>query len=239
MSRDEIELQRDLAQAVGARRSHRRQRRDLTELAFERRRHQRRERVGIGAGKLRRHLDGREVDLRQRRDRQQVVAEQAAEQDGEAKQGCRDRPPDEGGRDAHCVARRRARRGIGRRRAAGIGAFTAAPLSRRVHRRLARGARSLRSEAAAAALMQRRRAGACRLLGRGDADMGAFGKPGEAGGHDALAGREAGADDRLRVVLGSESEVAHSDRIARLEYVGERALWPALHGGDGNDGRLF
>ena len=69
--------------------------------------------------------------------------------------------------------------------------------------------------------------------------MGAFGKPGEAGGHDALAGREAGADDRLRVVLGSESEVAHSDRIARLEYVGERALWPPLHGGDGNDGRLF
>ena len=66
----QIELQRDLADAEGTRRGHRRQRRDLAELALQRRGHQRRHRVGAGAGKLRGHLDGGEVDLRQRRDRQ-------------------------------------------------------------------------------------------------------------------------------------------------------------------------
>ena len=53
-----------------------RQRRDLPELALERRRHQRRHGVGAGARQLGRDLDGREIDLRQRRDRQPPIAEQ-------------------------------------------------------------------------------------------------------------------------------------------------------------------
>ena len=66
----EHELQRDLADAVGRRRRHGGERRDLPELALERRRHQVGRRLGVGARQLRRHLDGREIDLRQRRDRQ-------------------------------------------------------------------------------------------------------------------------------------------------------------------------
>jgi len=54
-------------------------------------RHQRRDRVGIGAGKLRRHLNGRKIDLRQWRDGQTHEAHDAGEKHGEAQQ--RRRPP--------------------------------------------------------------------------------------------------------------------------------------------------
>ena len=100
----EVELQRDLADAERARRGHRLQRRDLAELAFERRGDQRGDGVGIGAGQLRRDLDGREIDLRQRRNRQPPIAENAAEHHRDAEQRSRDRPVDEGRRDAHCGA---------------------------------------------------------------------------------------------------------------------------------------
>src|SRR5262249_52823659 len=95
-------LQRDLADPERARRGHGRERRDLPELALERRRHQRRDGVGISARKLRRDLDGREIDLRQRRDRQPPIAQQSSEHHRDAEQGGRD-PPGEWGRgNAHC-----------------------------------------------------------------------------------------------------------------------------------------
>ena len=72
-----------------------------------------RHRVGIGAGQLRRHLDGREIDLRQRRDRQVHIAEPAGEQRRDGEQRRRDRPADEGRRDAHCGRALLRRRGGG------------------------------------------------------------------------------------------------------------------------------
>ena len=73
----EVELQRDLAEPVGARRGHGRQRRDLPELALQRGGDQRRHGLRVGARQLRRDLDGREVDLRQRRDGQPEIAERS------------------------------------------------------------------------------------------------------------------------------------------------------------------
>ena len=92
----EIELQRHLADAERTRRGHHLQRRNLAELSFQRRRHQCGDGVGIGAGQLRRHLHGREIDLRQRRDRQPPVAERAAQHYRDAEKRCGDRPVDEG-----------------------------------------------------------------------------------------------------------------------------------------------
>ena len=106
----EIELQRDLADAERTRRGHRLQRRDLAELALQRRGDQRGDGVGIGAGQLRRDLDGREIDLRQRRDRQPPVAERAAQHHRDAEQRGGDRPVDEWGGDAHCCVRSASRR---------------------------------------------------------------------------------------------------------------------------------
>ena len=57
---------------------------------------------GLAPGKLRRDLDGREVDLRQRRDRQPPIAEPAAEHHRKSQKRGRDRPPDERRGDAHC-----------------------------------------------------------------------------------------------------------------------------------------
>ena len=99
----EHELQRDLADAVGGGRGHAGERRDLPELALERRGDQVGGGLGIGARQLGRHLDGREIDLRQRGDRQPPVAEHAAQRHGKAQQRGGDRTPDEGTRDAHCV----------------------------------------------------------------------------------------------------------------------------------------
>src|SRR5262249_57098085 len=96
----ELELERDLADAVGARRRDRREGRDLAELALERCRHQRSGGVGIRAWQLGRDLDSREIDLRQRRNRQEPIAERAAEQHRDAEQrGC-DRAANERRRDA-------------------------------------------------------------------------------------------------------------------------------------------
>ena len=59
------------------------ERRDLPELALERRRDQIGDGVGAGAGQLRRHLDGREIDLRQGRYRQPPIAERTADRQRE------------------------------------------------------------------------------------------------------------------------------------------------------------
>ena len=100
--------------AERAGRGHRRQRRDLAELALERRGDQRRHRLGAGARQLRRDLDGREIDLRQRRDRQRPIAERAAEHQRDPEQRGRDRPADEGRGDAHGLIARLARTAAGR-----------------------------------------------------------------------------------------------------------------------------
>ena len=55
---------------------------------------------GLAPGSWRRDLDGREVDLRQRRDRQARVGDQADEQDADHEQRGGDRAADEGGGDA-------------------------------------------------------------------------------------------------------------------------------------------
>ena len=118
----EIELQRDLRQAERRLRRHGRERRDLTELALERGRDQRSDRVGIGAGQPCRDLDGRKIDLWQRRNRKARISEQPREQNGDPEQRGRDRPRDEGRRDVHGAARRLTAllpRGAGRADAAG------------------------------------------------------------------------------------------------------------------------
>ena len=96
----EIELQRDLADPERARRDQIRERGNLPELPLQRRGHQRRDHVGARARKLRGHLDGREVDLRQRRDRQPEVSEQPAQHHRDPEQRRRDRAVDERRRHA-------------------------------------------------------------------------------------------------------------------------------------------
>jgi hypothetical protein len=91
-----VELQCDLAHPIRTRRRHARQRGDLAELALQRRGDERRDRLGVGARKLGRHLDGRKVHLGQRRNGQQPVAEDAAEHHRDAEQRRGDRPDDEG-----------------------------------------------------------------------------------------------------------------------------------------------
>src|SRR5262249_56318006 len=65
---------------------------------------QRRHHVGACARKLGRDLNGGEIDLRQRGDRQRQIAEHPAEHDGDPEQRGRDRAVDEGRRDAHGLA---------------------------------------------------------------------------------------------------------------------------------------
>ena len=67
-----------------------------------------------GAGKLRGHLDGREVHLRQGGDRQRAIAERAGQQDRDRQQPGRDRSGDEGGGDAVTHLTRRPRLGAPR-----------------------------------------------------------------------------------------------------------------------------
>ena len=91
----ERELQRDVRAAEGARRGHLRQPGHLAELPLERRGHGRGHRLGARPGVERRDHDGRVVDLRQRRDRQLRVGDEAREQQADHQQRGRDRPPDE------------------------------------------------------------------------------------------------------------------------------------------------
>ena len=94
---------------------HRRQRRNLPELTLQRRGDQRGDHIGARAGQLRRHLHGREVDLRQRRNRQRPIAERAADQQRDPEQRGRDRPANERFRDAHGCALTLVKSGIRRR----------------------------------------------------------------------------------------------------------------------------
>ncbi len=195
----EVELQRDLADAEGARRRHRLQRRDLAELPLKRSGHQRGDGVGIGARQLRRHLDGREIDLRQRRDRQPPVAETAAQHHRDAEQRGRDRPVNEWRRDAHCCV---------------FGLAVPPPRCRR---------------AAALPLRALTGGLSCRCFAAADRDLGAVGEAGKAGGHDALGRLKTLADHRLRLVLFLHRNRPHRDGIVVLDDVHEGAVRTALH----------
>ena len=59
---------------------------------------------GLPPGKLRGDLNGREVDLRQRRDRQQRIGDEADEQDAAIISEVRDRVANEGRRDPRSFA---------------------------------------------------------------------------------------------------------------------------------------
>ncbi len=91
----EIELDGDGGRAEHARRGHLRDPGNLRELGLERLRHRCGHGFGARAGQACAHLDGREVDLRERRDRQPRIGHHAREQDGDHQQrGC-DRIPNE------------------------------------------------------------------------------------------------------------------------------------------------
>src|SRR5579864_6114217 len=91
----EVELNNDRGGAERTRRRHLRNAGDLTELLLERRRDRSRHGLGAGAGPGRRHLDGRKVDLRQRRHRQERKGDDADEGERRHQQRGSDRPSDE------------------------------------------------------------------------------------------------------------------------------------------------
>jgi hypothetical protein len=76
----QLELNRDRAVAKDAARRHLGDARDLTELALQRLRDRSGHDLGTGSGELSRHLDRREIDLRQRRHRKQRIGRRADEQ---------------------------------------------------------------------------------------------------------------------------------------------------------------
>ena len=77
----ERELQRDGRQAVRGDRGHRVDAGNRRELLLQRRSDRRGHRVRVRAGELRLHLDSREIDIRQRVDRQQPISDDAEDQD--------------------------------------------------------------------------------------------------------------------------------------------------------------
>ncbi len=89
------ELKGNLDEARRARRGHLREAGNLAELTFERRRHRRGVGLPVGAGKLRRHLDGGDADIGQRGDRKLKIGQQADDREGDRQHHRRHRPPDE------------------------------------------------------------------------------------------------------------------------------------------------
>jgi len=97
----EAELQGNHRSARRALRGHLAEAGHLPELALERRRHRGGHHVRAGAGIKRLHLDGGVVDLRQRRERQEGVADHAYQHDRQHEQRRRHRPQDEDTRGTH------------------------------------------------------------------------------------------------------------------------------------------
>ena len=91
----EVELDRDRGGAERGGRSHLRHAGDLRELSLQGLRNRGGHRLRRGAGKLGADGDGREVDLRQRRDREQRIGDEADQQHRQHEEGRRDRPADE------------------------------------------------------------------------------------------------------------------------------------------------
>ncbi len=92
----EVELQGDIAATERARRGHLRDAGDASELALQGCCNGRGGGLRAGAGQLCLHIDGGELNLRQRRDGKQGVAHGAAQQQRQAQQRSRDRTANEG-----------------------------------------------------------------------------------------------------------------------------------------------
>ena len=107
----EVELDGDGGRAERARRRHLRDAGDLRELRLERLGDRGGHGVGTGAGELGGNLNGGEIDLRQRRDRQSRISDDADEQDADHQQRGGDGMPNERLGDAarHVRAPSRAR----------------------------------------------------------------------------------------------------------------------------------
>ena len=99
----EPEAQRDQRGAAGTRRQHLRQVGHLPELPLQRRGDGGGHHLRAGAGIESLHLDRRIVDVRQRRQRQEPVGDDADQQDREHQQRSRHRPFDEQARRVHCA----------------------------------------------------------------------------------------------------------------------------------------
>ena len=92
----EVELNGDGGRSQRTRRGHLSDAGNLRELSFQRLGYRGRHRFRASAGQAGGNLDGRKIDLRQRRDRQERVGNQADEQNASHQQrGC-DRIPNEG-----------------------------------------------------------------------------------------------------------------------------------------------
>ena len=110
----EAELQGDDRGAGRTGRRHLVQAGHLAELPLQRRRHRRGHHLGTGARVEGGHLDGRIVDLRQGRQRQEAVADDADQQDRQHRQGRRHRPLDEYAGGVHASAATGQRRSVTR-----------------------------------------------------------------------------------------------------------------------------
>src|ERR1700722_2863281 len=95
------ELERDLHIAQGAARRHLRQARDLAELPLELRCDRRGHRLRVGAWQLRRHLDCRGIDFRQSGHRQELIADEAQQDDRHHQERGGYRPVYEKGGEIH------------------------------------------------------------------------------------------------------------------------------------------
>ncbi len=118
----EIELEDDRGRAQVARRRHLLHARDAAELPLERHRHRRGHGLRARPGQRRLHLDGGELDLRQRCHRELAEGHPAGERKRGGEQRRADRPADEGRRDAGHGAMPPRRPRARRRRAAARGA---------------------------------------------------------------------------------------------------------------------
>ncbi len=92
---------------------------DLAEPPLERRGHRRRHDAGVGARAVGGNADGGEFDARQAGDRQELVADDADQEEAEGQQGGPDRPADERPREVHVALRAGRARGRGRGGGAG------------------------------------------------------------------------------------------------------------------------
>ncbi len=148
-------MQRDHRRAARARRRHLVQSRHLAELALERRRDRRGHHIGAGARIERDDLDRRIIDLRQRRERQHPIRDDAGQQNRDHQQRSRHRPQDELSRRIHRGSRRFAcGRGYGLSRRPCFAAAARHPVRAR-HRNLWRAARLRAAPAAPGACASR------------------------------------------------------------------------------------
>ena len=182
-------------------------------MALQRRGDAGRHGLRAGAGQLRLHRDGREIDLRQRRDRQLEEREDPGQRDADGQQRGRDRPRDEGGGEVHVGARRRPSRSGARR----PDSRTRQPVEHQIDHRRGEQRQHLADDQAAddrdAERPAQLRAGAGAQHQRQRAEQRRH-----RGHQDRAEAQQAGLMDRLArrlalLALGVEREVDHHDRV--------------------------